>query len=503
LIKVISNEQVRLIDKQTIERQGISSDDLMEKAAKACAERLLESFEPGISFAIFCGKGNNGGDGLAIARILWQRGKTVSVYIVEDTGTASADFQLNYQRLTELKKDLAVDVKTTEDIPTLEGTAVIVDALFGSGLNRVPSGMAAEIIQAINASTNPVVAIDIPSGLYGDKHTDDLSTVVRATTTLTFQVPRPVFFYPEYEQQTGEWQLLDIGLDVKAVLESPAYAFVPDNNDITSLLPYRPLFGHKGTFGHALLLAGSYGKAGAAILAARACLKSGAGLVTVRTPAKCVTPLQSALPEAMCIPDEEETFLSTIIKPATYVAIGAGPGLGIDKQTGNVIKRMLQDFDCPMVLDADALNILAENPTWLHFLPAGTILTPHIGEFSRLAGKIADPFERTKKQIEFSKKFNCYILLKGRFSALSCPDGQLFFNPTGNNGMAKGGSGDVLTGLITGLLAQGLSPMKAALCGAYIHGLAGDHCAKTSSPITMTANELIDFFEIAFNEVKK
>lgn len=503
MIKVIRNDEVRNIDRQTIEKQGIRSVDLMEKAAKACVGKLLESFDPGFSYVILCGNGNNGGDGLAIARLLWERGKTVTVYRVDDTGPSSGDFTANLERWENLIKDKTAILKDNAPFPAISPEAIIIDALFGSGLNRTPGGMAAEVIKHINNCPNPIIAIDIPSGLYGDKHTDDLSLVVRASFTLTFQVPRPVFFYPEYEQYIGEWHLLDIGLDSAAVKEAGAYAFIPDNLDIASLLPFRPLFGHKGSFGHALLLAGSYGKAGAAILAARACLKSGAGLVTVRTPAKCVNPLQSALPEAMCSPDDEENILSSILKPEAYTALGAGPGLGTDKQTGNVIKRLLQDFNCPMVLDADALNILSENPTWLHFLPAGTILTPHIGEFSRLAGKIADPFERTKQQMELSKKFNCYIVLKGRFSALSCPDGQLFFNPTGNNGMAKGGSGDVLTGLITGFLAQGLSPMKAALCGTYIHGLAGDHCAKTSSPITMTANELIDFFEIAFNEVKK
>ncbi len=503
MIKVICNDEVRNIDKKTIEKQGIPSHELMEKAAMACTGWLQQNFEAGTSFYIFCGKGNNGGDGMAIARLLYKSGKSISVFIIEDAGNPSPDFILNQKQWEEISKSTCRTITGPSDIPAIPPGSVIIDAIFGSGLNRAPGGTAADVIRAINASSQPVVSIDIPSGLFGDKHTAHPDQSVRASTTLCIHVPRPVFFYPEYEQYTGEWQLLDIGLDPQAVHEAPAYAFIPDNADISNLLPGRPLFAHKGTFGHALLLAGSYGKAGAAILCARACVKSGAGLVTVRTPASCVTPLQAAIPEAMCLPDEEKNFLSEIVRASTYNAIGAGPGIGIDKQTGNVLKRVLQDFDCPVVLDADAINLLAENPTWLPFLPAGSILTPHPGEFARLAGKIADPFERTRKQLELSKKFNCYIILKGRFSAISCPDGQLFFNPTGNNGMAKGGSGDVLTGLITGLLAQGLSPMRAALCGAYIHGLAGDHCARTTSPYTMTSDELIDFFEIAFKDLKR
>lgn len=503
MIKVIGNDSIRQIDQQTIEKKGIASVDLMESAAQACTEWFLSTFEAGISFDIFCGHGNNGGDGLAIARLLWERGKSIRVFLCEDTGSSSADFQINLKRWETLSGSKAMVISSPSDLPSFPASTVIVDALFGSGLNRAPAGNAAALINAINASSQVIVSIDIPSGLFGDISTSDLQTVVRATYTLSFQIPRPAFFYPEYEPYTGDWQLLDIGLDSAAIQAAEAYAFVPEAADIAALLPFRPLFGHKGTFGHALLLAGSYGKAGAAILSTRACLRSGAGLVTVRSPAQCVIPLQTACPEAMCSPDESPDFLSEVLKPAAYSAVGIGPGIGTDKQTGNVLKRILQDFDCPMVLDADALNLLAENPTWLHFLPAGSILTPHPGEFSRLAGKIADPYARTKKQIVLSQKYNCYILLKGHFSALSCPDGQLFFNPTGNNGMAKGGSGDVLTGLICGLLAQGLSPMKAALCGAFIHGHAGDLCSKAGSPVTMTAGDLTEYFEMAFNELKR
>jgi len=265
----------------------------------------------------------------------------------------------------------------------------------------------------------------------------------------------------------------------------------------------RPSFGHKGSFGHALLLAGSSGKAGAALLATKSCLRSGVGLVTVRTPKDCVIPIQTAAPEAMCSADEHAQHLTDIVKPEGYSAIGVGPGIGMDAQSGNVLKRLIQDYKSPLVLDADAINHLSDNPTWLQFLPAGCILTPHLGEFNRLVGKIADPFERTKKQLEFARKYNCYVLLKGKYSALACPDGLLFFNPTGNHGMAKGGSGDVLTGLITGLLAQGLSPLKAALCGAYLHGLAGDFCAQKTHPNSMTSGDIISFFADAFKAVMR
>jgi len=502
MIKILSNEQIRAADKATMEKEGIDSLTLMERAAGQCANWILNHVQEGIGFLIVCGQGNNGGDGLAIARMLWQKGKIVRVVVINDTGKPSPCFSSNLKNWESLSGESVKTLASPVEITPPGPTDIIIDAIFGSGLNRRPEGIAAETIKWLNNTPNRILSIDLPSGLYGDRDTTHTEEVIRAFATLSFQAPRPSFFYPEYAEFLGDWQILDIGLDTGFIKEAPSYGFVTEAADIAQLLPSRPAFGHKGTFGHALLLAGSYGKAGAAILAAEACLRSGTGLVTVRTPASCVVAIQSAAPEAMVSVDPEDHHLGENLKAGTpFTAIGIGPGIGTGQQTGNVLKRIIQDFDAPMVLDADALNLIADNPTWMSFLPAGAIMTPHPGEFARLAGKISDPFERTRKQIELAKRYNCFIILKGKFSCIACPDGQLFFNPTGNNGMAKAGSGDVLTGLVTGLLAQGIAPMKAALAGTYIHGLAGDLAALQMHPASMTSRNLIDYFSMAYNEV--
>lgn len=503
MIKVLQNEIVRKIDRATILKEGITSVDLMDRAAKACTEWITENIPAGFSFLILCGSGNNGGDGIAIARLLWQKGKIVDVFRINGTGNATDDFKTQQERWELLTgKNLSL-INGPDDLPEVGSSVIIIDAIFGSGLNCTPDGNVREIIEKVNTIPASILSIDIPSGLFSDVVTEQTKSVIRAQTTLCLQIPRQSFFYPEYEPFTGNWIVIDIGLDPDEISKAGAKAFVPEHNDITFLQPQRPIFGHKGTFGHALLLCGSYGKAGAAILAANACLRSGAGLVTIRTPSLCVEAVQTIAPEAMCSPDSEPTYLTEIVKPEKFNSIGAGPGIGTDKQTGNVIKRILQDFEGPLVLDADAINLIADNPTWLSFLPTGTILTPHPGEFARLFGKINDPFARTEKQLEMAQRFNCYIILKGKFTSIACPDGQLYFNPTGNNGLAKGGSGDVLTGLITGLLAAGHSPMTAAITGVYVHGLAGDICSRENHPLSMTAGDLALYFTNAFREINE
>ena len=502
MIKVFSAEQIRQADEATLRQENISEINLMERAAACCTSWILENIPPGVSFAIFCGKGNNGGDGLAIARQLFSRGKNIDVYLVDGTGNESDCFTQNLKAWKSIPGNSTILLSDSKSIPDFTSSTIIIDALFGIGLSRSVESPVAEIIQEINSSPCKIISIDVPSGLFCDQVTEAIKNVVAAHHTLTFSYAKQAFFYPEYAHLTGNIEILDIHLNKDFERKTAAIAQIPTDANINSMLGSRPSFGHKGTFGHALLLVGSTGKSGAALLSTQSCLRSGVGLVTVRTPKECALPIQIAAPEAMCNADEHAHYLTEIVKPEGYSAIGVGPGIGMDHQSGNVLKRLIQDYKSPMVLDADALNHLADNPTWLNFLPAGCILTPHLGEFNRLAGKIADPFERTKKQLEMAKKYNCYILLKGKYSALACPDGQLFFNPTGNHGMAKGGSGDVLTGLITGLLAQGLSPLKAALCGAYLHGLAGDFCAQKTHPNSMTSGDIISFFADAFKAVK-
>jgi len=503
VIKVFTAEQIRQADEATLRQENISELELMDRAAGCCTTWILENIPPGFSFAIFCGKGNNGGDGLAIARQLFTRGKNIEVFLVDGTENESNCFTQNLKAWKSIPGNSTTLISDSKSIPDFTSTTIIIDALFGIGLSRGVESPVAEIIQEINSSPCKIISIDVPSGLFCDQATADLKNVVAAHHTLSFSYAKHSFFYPEYAHLTGKIEILDIHLDKEFENKTSSIAQIPTDININSMLGNRPSFGHKGTFGHALLLVGSTGKSGAALLSTQSCLRSGVGLVTVRTPKDCVLPIQIAAPEAMCSADKHSDFITDIVKPEGYSAIGIGSGIGMDTQSGNVLKRLIQDYKSPMVLDADALNHLADNPTWLNFLPAGCILTPHLGEFNRLAGKIADPFERTKKQLEMAKKYNCYILLKGKYSALACPDGQLFFNPTGNHGMAKGGSGDALTGLITGLLAQGLSPLKAALCGAYLHGLAGDFCAQKTHPNSMTSGDIISFFADAFKAVMR
>ncbi len=498
MIKILSAEQLQLADQSTINNEPISSIDLMERAAKSCNDWLLNFFPAGIDYIFFCGRGNNGGDGLALARLLFQKGKNIQVFILNFAGNPSADFTTNLDRLKKIAPFSIFEVDENFEFPKINSGIILIDALYGIGLNKPLSKSVMNWVKNINKSGNIIIAIDVPSGLFIDQPTENLEETIHANFTLTFQLPKRSFFYPEYAIATGIWEVLDIGLDKSFLEVADSKTFLLTEADIRELLRPKALFGHKGQFGHALILAGSYGKAGAAILAAKACLRSGAGLVTLRVAENLVNPIQTAIPEVMLIPDSEKNYLSTPIIPGNYTAIGIGPGIGIDKETGNVLKRLIQDVNLPMVFDADALNLLAENPTWLSFIPGGSILTPHIGEFKRLAGNYPNPFDRSNAQKEFAKKYNCYVLLKGKYSAIACPDGSLIFNPTGNPGMATAGSGDTLTGIITSFLAQGYSSFQAVILGVYIHGLAGDLAAETLSEHTMIASDIIDFLPGAF-----
>ncbi len=498
MIKIVSANQIREAEQETIINEPISSLQLMERAAKSCCNWLIDFFPAGSDYVFFCGKGNNAADGLALARMLYEKGKNIQIYILDFAGNPTDNFITNLNRLKKIVPALIFEVDEKNNFPTIKPNSIIIDAIYGIGLNKLITKPVAHWIKNINKSGNIIVAIDIPSGLYADESTTNLDDVIHANFTLTFQLPKRAFFYPEYAKAIGIWEVLDIGLDRPSLESAESKCFYLCDADVREMIRPKALFGHKGQFGHALLLAGSYGKAGAAILAAKGCIRSGSGLVTVAVPENIVNPLQSSVPEVMLIPDTEKKYLSTAIIAGNYTAIGVGPGIGIAKETGNVLKRLIQDVDLPMVFDADAINLLAENPTWLSFISKGSIFTPHIGEFKRLAGNFPNPFDRSNAQIAFAKKYNCYVLLKGKYSAIACPDGSLIFNSTGNPGMATAGSGDTLTGIITGFLAQGYSPFQAVIIGVYIHGLAGDLAAESLSEHAMIASDIIDFLPAAF-----
>ena len=503
-MKILSVDKIRKADAYTIEHEPIQSIDLMERAATQLFNWIIKRVDKTHAFKVFVGPGNNGGDGLALSRMLAEADNSVNVYIIRYTDKTSTDFQVNFDRAVKLEKILISDIKQTADFPEIDEEDVIIDAIFGSGLTRPVTGFVGDVITLINKTAAIKVAIDAPSGLFSDEsslHSD--GAILRADYTLSFQFPKLAFMMPENDAFVGRWHILDIGLHHEYINSVPTDNFYTITEDVDPLIKNRSKFSHKGTFGHALLIAGSYGKIGAAVLASEACLRSGVGLLHVHIPKVGYQIMQTALPEAMISLDRYENYFSEVPDLTMYNTVGIGPGLGMEHQTQMALKLLIQEFNAPMVFDADALNILSENPTWLSFLPAGSILTPHPKEFERLTGKWEDDFEKLHKQRDFAKRYNIYLVLKGAHTSICTPDGKCYFNSTGNPGMATAGSGDVLTGIITGLLAQGYTPGQAAVLGVYLHGLAGDKAANKLGQEAMIAGDMVNKLGKAFKWLRK
>ncbi len=496
-MKILPKESIREADAFTIKHQKIRSEDLMERAATAMYNQIKEIIEAEDSFDIYCGVGNNGGDGLVLARLLNNDKIPVNVYIVHFSEKQSADFQLNLKRLQiNTKVNISYIKDKTDFAPA---NAIAIDAIFGTGLSKAVAGFTAEIIHAINKHYETIVAVDIPSGLFCDKHSATINTaIVKADITYSFQLPKLAFLFGENEAFVGHWKIVDIGLEEGFIEKTATKNYFTDESNILSFLRSRKIFSHKGNFGHGLLVAGSEGKMGAAVLAAKAALRSGIGLLSCKTPKIGNTIMQISVPEAMCINDVEEFLISSVENIAPYSAIAMGPGIGKEQKTANALKLLIQNTQIPLILDADALNILSENKTWLAFLPKDSILTPHPKEFERLAGKSANHFEQHQKAVDFAIKHQIYLLLKGAYTCIACPDGTSYFNSSGNPGLACGGSGDVLCGVLLGLLAQGYSPKETAILGAFLHGLAADiaieYIAEESLLPTDVINSLSDAF---------
>lgn len=507
-MKIIDVNQIRELDKNTIEQEPITSTELMERAALACVQWITDRYDTTIEFQLFCGLGNNGGDGLAIARLLAEKKYTVHVLVINYSEKRSPDFLFNYERLklstgNNIRMDEISSVESFKTTFQFNPQSVIIDAIIGAGLKDPAKGFVTHVIDFINQQPLPVISIDIPSGLYCDSLNNAKDHIVKAGSTLTFQFPKLSFMFAENAGHIGEFSILDIRLHAEYIHTIPTKNYFITKNDVYSFFKIRNTIAHKGVFGHALIVAGSKGKMGAAVLAAKACMHSGAGLLTVHAPNCGYEILQTSLPEAMVSSDTEADHISDNIRIESYNAIGVGPGLGTEKQTQNVIKLLIQNTTVPLVLDADALNIISENKTWLAFIPANSILTPHPKEFERLAGKTENSMERLNMQREFSTKNNVYVVLKGAHTAISCPNGDVYFNSTGNPGMATGGSGDVLTGMITSLMAQGYSSQQSCLLGVYLHGLAGDFAAEERSEESMIASDIIEYLGEGFKFLKE
>ena len=502
-MKILSTAQVRQADQYTIQNEPISSLDLMERAARQVFERLMSQLHYESKVKIFCGMGNNGGDGLALARMMYFEWVEPEVYMVRYSDKMSADCEANYHRLKQETQVPIHDICSEADFPAIADDELIVDALFGSGLNRPVEGLAAELIGYLNQQKAVRVAIDIASGLFADSPSPR-GAIFNADQTLTFQVPKLAFMMPENDPFVGQLEILDIKLHPQFLLEVTSNNFLLNKDLITSIIHKRSKFSHKGTYGHALLIAGSWGKTGAAILGAKSCLRTGVGLLSVLLPKEYWTPLQASVPEAMmyAMDDGNQYRFETFADLQPYNAIGVGPGLGKADETQRALKRLIQEVHVPMVMDADALNILAENKTWLSFLPAKTILTPHPKEFERLFGKTSNSFERLELQREMAMKYDIIIVLKGANTATAMPNGTVFFNTTGNPGMATAGSGDVLTGMILSLLAQRYTSEEAAVFGVYLHGLAGDLAVDEIGHEALIASDITDHIGKAYLSLK-
>jgi NAD(P)H-hydrate epimerase len=500
LISILNATQIKEADQYTITNEPISSSKLMERAAFACFKWIEQRIDFKQYFVLFCGTGNNGGDGLALAKLLNENKYLVQVFVFGKIDTGSTDFKYQFEIINNTTDIKIHHIESKEDFPPLNSGSVVIDALFGTGLNRPLEGLSSDLVRYINSKQLTVISIDIPSGLFcEDNSNNSIESIVQATYTLTFERTKLSFLLADFGEKAGQWEVVPIGLN-QAYLDgfnTPYYLIT--KGYVKSLLKTRNKFSHKGTYGHSLLISGSHGKMGAAILATKAALHSGVGLVTTLVPQCGYEIMQTSCPEAMCLTSIEYDYLVGDFDYSIYQSIGVGPGIGNQPGTSELVLKILQQATCPLILDADALNILSQNKDWLRFLPKNAILTPHPKEFDRLFGKCETAFQRLNLQIQKSKDLNCYILLKGAHSSLSNPTGEVFFNSTGNPGMAKGGSGDVLTGMIASLLAQEYKIQDATLLGIYLHGLAGDQAKEKYTEYAMNATQLKDYIHVAYS----
>ena len=505
-MKIFTSAQIHELDRYTIEHEPIKSIDLMERAAKAITRAITEEWSTHTPIVVFAGPGNNGGDALAVARLLINEGYKVSTYLFNITNHLSEDCVTNRQRLLDSKhaKDFT-EITAKFDPPELTADTLVIDGLFGSGLNKPLAGGFASLVKYINQSPSKVVSIDLPSGLMPEDNTYNVrQNIIRADYTFTLQQLKLSMLLADNQPYLGEVRVLDIRLSPTYIQETIAQYQLLEEQDIRSRLRQRSPFAHKGDMGTALLIAGCYGMAGAAVLATRACLRSGVGKVIVHTPKRNYGIMQTSIPEAVLQMDKEETIFSEPVETDDFEAVGMGPGLGKNETTAIALIAQIRRTQCPMVLDADALNILGNHRAWMQQLPEGMIFTPHSAEFDRLEGIASNGcYDRLLKATRLAERIHGYILLKGHYSALCTPEGKVFFNPTGNAGMATAGSGDVLLGIITGLLAQGYNPKDACLVGMYLHGLAGDLAVRDLGEESLLASDIITYLPKAFLRIRE
>ena len=498
-MKILTAAQIREIDSKTIACENISSLELMERASKAFFDWFTANFtDKNLSVSVFSGTGNNGGDGLVVARMLHKSGYKVNVFIVEYSKRYSEDCAYNVLR-AETENISIKKIGSIADIPSLFDWDVIIDAIFGTGINREITGIARKVIEYINKSKKRVISIDLPSGLSIERKTH---FAVHASDTVTMQIPKLALYLPDNKNYTGEIHQVNIGLNEEAIADAETCSYFVTKQDIKALLKPLGKFAHKGTQGHSLIIGGSIGKMGAVCLASKAALKTGCGLVTAFVPKCGIAVLQSAFPEGMVIGDRNNTHISEIDFSIHPDAVGVGVGMGQNDITRQAFHDFLQKNTCPLVIDADALNILSQNPDWLRLLPPKSVLTPHSKELSRLIGEWCEDYNKIEKTRVFAKKHQLIVVLKGAYSMIIDSE-HLFVNSSGTPALATAGSGDVLTGIITGLIAQGYEPIDAAKLGVYLHGLTANLTADSINPRSFTASDIIENIGSAYFEIEK
>ena len=490
-MKIFNAKQIYEADKFTIDKQQITSEQLMERAAIQIFNWMHSRMQGAqAKIHLFCGIGNNGGDGLVLARHLQDHDYNIEVFVVNYSEHRSKDFLINLDRLKE-KGVWPNFLNEESELPDIGKDDIIVDAIFGIGLNRVPDEWVIGLMQHLNNSKAFVLSIDMPSGLFMEAGLPNTEGVIKANYVLTFQVPKLVFFLPETGKYVDHWEVLDIGLDREFLFKlKPQYELIGKNEVLSMYIP-REKYSHKGSYGHSLIVGGSYGKIGAVVLASKGSMLAGSGLVTAYVPKCGYLPLQTALPEAMVLTDNEEVEISKIDFDMLPSVIGIGVGMGTTATTVKAFSDFLKGNKLPLVIDADGLNILSKNQDLFKVMPPQTVLTPHPKELERIIGKWADDFDKLKKAQEFSEKYDCILVIKGANTITVFKD-MGYVNTTGNPGMATGGSGDVLTGIITGLIAQGYSALNAAIFGVYIHGKAADIAVEKCGFQALIASGILD-----------
>ena len=497
MTKLLSCSEIRALDSKTIENKNITSLDLMTDAVLAVEEWILNNYKKNQKFSIICGNGNNGADGILLSCKLITKNYKVQVYYINEVGSSEFNHQFKYAKSIGLNLE-KIDF---DNLRLIDFSCVIIDCIFGVGLNREITGKYLKLINIVNSLKKKIISIDTPSGISADTYFK--SDHIIPNKVLTFHAPKLTFFFSEYLDKIKSVEILDIGLDNSEYRRMKGIGELIDINMIAKIYKPRKKTTHKGDCGHALLFAGSDGKYGASILCGKSLFRSGAGLLTFLCGEKTKEIIYKSLPEAMTSDTIIKDHYSISAEIEKYKVIGIGPGLGKSKSVIEIFKIVVNEVNYPIVVDADGLNILSKDKDLFEKLPKESILTPHIGEFKRFAGNFENSNEKIMLQRRISKKYGLNIVLKGPYTTMTDSKGDLYINSSGNSGMATAGSGDVLTGIITGLLAQNYTPFNAMISGVFLHGMSADIAVKRSHVNSLIASDITENLSNAFNAVEK